>query len=102
MSLHAKTDFICTLIDKNERELLRFKATAASDLVLTADYEGGGVASGGQAFTVSTEREFQYDPLAHRVSALERIFAVVSVQVSFRKQLGAGGRMKKIYILELQ
>ena len=82
--------------------MLRFKATASSDLVLSADYEGGGVASGGQAFTVSTEREFQYDPLTHRVSALGRIFAVVSVQVSFRKLLGAGGRMKKIYILELQ
>lgn len=102
MSLHAKTDFTCTLKDNDERELLRFKATASSDLVLSADFVGGGVASGGQAFTVSTEREFQYDPLAHRVSALEQIFAVVSVQVSFRKQLGAGGRMKKIYILELQ
>ena len=59
MSLHAKTDFKCTLKDKNEKELFSFKATASSDLVLSADFVGGGVASGGQAFTVSTEREFR-------------------------------------------
>ena len=99
MPLHAKADFVCTLIDKNDKELLKFKAAAASDLILSANYEGGGIASGGQALT---EREFNYQAFAHRVIALGRTFAVNSVQVSFRKPLGAGGRMKKIYILELQ
>lgn len=102
MSLHAKTDFKCTLKDKNEKELFSFKATASSDLVLSADFVGGGVASGGQAFTVSTEREFDYQPFAHYVDTLGRQFILQSVQISFRKPLGAGGRMKKIYILELQ
>lgn len=102
MSLHAKTDFTCTLKDNDERELLRFKATASSDLVLSADFVGGGVASGGQSFTISTEREFDYRPFAHYVDVLGIRFILQSVQVSFRKQLGAGGRMKKIYILELQ
>ena len=69
MPLHAKADFVCTLIDKNDKELLKFKAAAASDLILSANYEGGGIASGGQALTVSTEREFNYQAFAHRVSA---------------------------------
>ena len=70
MPLHAKADFVCTLIDKNDKELLKFKAAAASDLILSANYEGGGIASGGQALTVSTEREFNYQAFAHRVIAL--------------------------------
>ena len=102
MPLYAKTDFICKLIDKNDREVLTFKAVADSDLILSAEYTGGGIASGGQALTISTERDFNYQALAHRVVALDRVFAVTSVRVSFRKPLGAGGRMKKIYILELQ
>lgn len=57
---------------------------------------------GRAALTVSTEREFNYQAFAHRVITLGRTFVVNSVQVSFRKPLGAGGRMKKIYILELQ
>ena len=43
MPLHAKADFVCTLIDKNDKELLKFKAAAASDLILSANYEGGGL-----------------------------------------------------------
>ncbi|MFQ9737926.1 MAG: hypothetical protein ACLR06_09465 [Christensenellaceae bacterium] len=98
MPLHAKADFVCTLIDKNDKELLKFKAAAASDLILSANYEGGGIASGGQALTVSTEREFNYQAFAHRVIALGRTFAVNSVQVSFPQAFGRGrAHEKNIY-----
>lgn len=102
MALHAKTDFLCTLTDKSGKELLKFKATASSELVISADFVGGGIASGGQAFTISTEREFAYQPFAHYVSMLGMQFVLQTVTVSFRKPLGAGGRLKKVYIMELQ
>lgn len=103
MPLNAKTDFTAILKDADtNKELLRFRATASSDLILTADFQGGGIASAGQSMTISTEREFEYKTNAQTVEIFGRTFILSSVTVSFRKPLGARGKMKKVYILELQ
>lgn len=103
MPLNAKADFTAILKDEESgKQLITFKATANSDMILNVGFEGGGVASAGQAITISTEREYNYKANAQSVEILGRSFIIASVGVSFRKPLGARGRMKKVYILELQ
>lgn len=103
MPLNAKTDFSAILKDsETEQELLRFKATISSDLLLSVGFEGGGIASAGQELTISTEKKYDYQANKHCVVVLGRTFIISSVRISFRKPLGARGKIKEVYILELQ
>jgi hypothetical protein len=99
--LKLRNDFVCTLANKEDKTLLTFKASAGSDLVNNASFEGGGVASAGQALTIFTETEYPFKAYLHYVYIDGQRYAIGNVTKSYRRTLGASGRLKKIYILEL-
>ena len=102
MPLKERGELNCILKNDSGQELLRFKAEPASELLINAGYEGGGVASGGQSFTIITEKTYPYEDYRHTVVVEGQTFRLSAHRISFRKHLGAMGKTRKVYILELE
>lgn len=103
--LKPKRDFICVLRDKKTGEsLISFSATQAVDPVFSADFEGGGVASASQSFSVFTETAYDYKPLQHTVEIGDKTYILTSFSRLIRRRLGAGwgNRPRTVYILNLE
>jgi hypothetical protein len=105
--LKAKTDFKCILLNPDGTEALKFDASTAGDLVENASFVGGGIASGGQALTIWTEKRYEYRSYHHSVIVdgfSDGAYKLVSVQTGVIKRLGAQTflKPKKVYILSLE
>lgn len=102
--LKSKMDFKCRLVDSGtEEELLRFTASTVTDEITNASFVGGGIASAGQAFTIWTERAFDYQAYKQIVIVGDTRYKLVSVQKGMRKRLGAHcTNIVPIYVLSLE
>lgn len=104
MIKEVKAELECILRDKKTgADLLTFAAQSVSDPVFEAGFEGGGVASGNQSWTIKTEAQFDFKAHQHNLLIDGRQWLIVSVTPSARKRLGAGFAAKPrfIYILDL-
>lgn len=112
-----KKDFECILRDANTGEdLLTFYAQQVGDPNYTAGFEGGGVASGSQSFSILVDKAYYpdttpVDNLAEILNPLEQEVIIdgnkwllTSVSPSIRRRLGAGWarKPKTVYILNLE
>ena len=98
-------DCKCTLIDKKTGAvLLEFDAQQDGDALYSAAFEGGGVASGGQAMTIVTRKAYEYKALQHHVVIDGVQWLITSVRPSVRRKLGAsmGAKKRFNYILTLE
>ena len=103
MALKLRTDYHCILVDKKTgNSILSFEAQQVGDAVLNASFEGGGVASAGQMMTIQTEREYKYNSLQHEVNIDGKTWIITSVRPSIRKRVGAFGKSKCVWVLDLQ
>ncbi len=104
--LKAKTDFKCILLNPDGTEALRFDASTVADLIENASFVGGGIASGGQALTIWTEKRYEYRSYHHSVivdGCGDGKYKLVSVQKGVRKRLGVQAlKPKTVYILSLE
>ena len=73
--IKSKNDCTCVLRDrKTGRKLITFSATQAVDPVFSAGFEGGGVASASQSFSVFTENVYNYKPYQHKVEIGDKTY----------------------------
>ena len=100
-----KKDFTCILRDKKTgRELITFGAMASGNAVFSAGFEGGGIASASQSFTIFTEEKYDFKPLQHEVIIDGHTYLLTSLTPSIRRKLGAGSytRPSVVNILNLE
>ena len=103
--LKLKKDFSCVLQDKKTGQTLcTFDASASGDAIFSAGFEGGGIASAGQSFTIFTENPYTYKPFQHEVVIEDRKYLITSVIPSMRRKIGAGNGTKprRVYIISLE
>ena len=103
--LKSKNDCTCVLRDKKTgRKLITFSATQAVDPVFSAGFEGGGIASASQSFSIFTETVYKYKPYQHTVEIGDKTYILTSFSKSIRRRLGAGwgNRPRTVYILNLE
>lgn len=106
MALPIKYDMNCVLVDLNtQKELARFKARRIREKRVDAAFEAGGVASGGQTFTVATNSILDFKPFAHQVICEDLAYMIVAYQPLTHTQAGrtwSRKRQNKEIILELE
>lgn len=112
-----KKDFECTLREiKTGQDLLRFTAQQVGDPTYSADFVGGGVASGSQSFSILVEKAYdakndvvyplddKFIPFKHAVIINGKQWILTSWMPSIRRKIGAGwaNKPKVVYILNLE
>lgn len=106
MALPIKYDMNCVLVDLNtQKELARFKARRIREKRIDAAFEAGNVASGGQTFTIATNKIYDYKPYAHQVVCEGLTFLIVAYQPLTHTQAGKAWsrkRQNKEIVLELE
>lgn len=102
--LKLKKDWSCVLRDSDTgKDLLTFTAQQLGDIVDSAGFEGGNVASSSQTAMIQTETSYDYKPYEHKVIANGREWVITSVIPSVRRKHGAGlcNRPRVVYTLNL-
>ena len=113
-----KKDFECVLRDANtKQDLLTFTAQQVGDPVYSAEFEGGGVASGSQSFSIMLDKAYDcirqenvymldefFNPLEQEVIINGRKWILTSWFPSIRRRIGAGwaAKPKAVYVLNLE
>lgn len=94
----------CQLIDVASQQILTlFNANVVQELSRGAGYVGGGVASGSQAMTISTEKPYNYKPFTHQVAVEGIVYLLTNVRLRPLNKVGRGYTKTQFeYILELQ
>ena len=103
--IKSRTDYRCILRDiSTGKDLLVFPATAAGASTVGASYEGGGIASADQSFSVFTQTPYAYKPLQHNVIIDGETYIITSVSKTPQRKLGAsvGGKTRVVYTLQLE
>ena len=106
MALPIKYDMNCVLVDlETQQEVARFKARRIREKRIDAAFEAGNVASGGQTFTIATNKIFDYKPYAPQVVCEGLTFLIVAYQPLTHTQAGktwSRKRQNKEIVLELE
>ena len=102
--LKGRNDYKCRLIGQDGKEIMKFNASTVGDLMETASFVGGGIASAGQSLTIWTEKAYRYEPYAHSVVIADTTYKLVSVSRGMRKKLGAScmSQIVPVYVLALE
>lgn len=103
MPLKLRTDLHCLLIDKKTgNTLLSFTAQQVGDVISNASFESSGVASKGQIGSIQTEANYHFNAMQHEVKINGERWIITNVRKSMRKTVGAFGKSKTIYVLDLE